>query len=89
METVSINKTFKGQVLTCCYYGEEEAETQWLYYIFGFTNSIDFVTNTLPYVCFSGNISFCYNSIYELTSSLEPDHISFHACSFLLVQTLH
>ena len=31
--------------------------------IFSFTNSIDFVTNTLPYVGFSGNIRFCYNSI--------------------------
>ena len=37
--------------------------------IFGFTNIIDFVTNTLPNVIISGNICFCYNSIYLLTSS--------------------
>ena len=37
--------------------------------IFGFTNSIDFVTNNLLCVGFSGNISFYYNSIYQLTSS--------------------
>ena len=36
---------------------------------FGFMNTIDFVTNTLPYVGFSGNICFCYNSIYLLNSS--------------------
>ena len=36
--------------------------------IFSFTNSVDFVTNTLSYVSFSGNICFFYNSIYLLTS---------------------
>ena len=41
--------------------------------IFGFTNSIDFVTNTLPYVGFSGSISFCYNSIYLLVQTLHKD----------------
>ena len=56
--TVSVNNTIEGQVLTSCYYGDEEMYrtgffppvlifVEWN--IFGFINSIDFVTKTHPF----------------------------------------
>ena len=54
--------------------------------IYCFSNNIDFVTNILPYVSFSGNLCFCKTQYIYFPLPLKPDHISFCAWSFLLVQ---